>query len=359
MVASSAKETPETKSFYKQDVGSELYLQRHSQEMFEAGRSFSGNERDKLFFNRSDGTFADLSDLSGCDSPNDGRAAIACDFDDDGDNDLFVHNLQRERHGLYRNDLDGSYGSFVKVRLRASTSQYEAIGAEVIVTGPKGPLAQVLSRGAGYSSCAAPELIFGLGRRERAQIEVRWPGGELESFGEVAAGARVLLIEGSGEPEPFAARTTRLPDPLPLGLKLAVGEDVPAFIALDPDDAKVTIDVRKLAGGRRVYLNFWASYCAPCVAELPLLERIHDSEESTVVGVSMDAPADSGQAYDLFRKRGASFPCAFLGAVLEEEDEFPGVETLVDLERLPIPMTLVISPEGRLEQVIRGPLREE
>jgi len=359
VVASSAKQTPETKSFYKQDVGNQVYLQRHSREMFEAGRSFSGNERDKLFFNRSDDSFADLSDLSGCDSPNDGRAAIACDFDDDGDLDLFVHNIQRERHGLFRNELGSRYGGFVKLRLSATTSQYEAIGAEVVVTGPHGPVAQVLSRGAGFVSCAAPELVFGLGKAERAQVEVRWPGGARESFGELRAGTRALLVEGSGKPEPFEARTTRLPDPLPAGLKLAIGAEVPAFVALDPGDRKLTIDVRELARGRRVYLNFWASYCAPCVAELPLLQKIHASGEAAVVAVSMDAPADSASAYELFRKRGASFPCAFLGAVLEQEDGLPGIESLIDLERLPIPTTLVISPEGLLERVIRGPLREE
>ena len=57
-----------------------MNLARHNAQMFEEGRSFSGNERDKLFLNRGDGTFADLSDLAGCDSPNDGRAVIACDF---------------------------------------------------------------------------------------------------------------------------------------------------------------------------------------------------------------------------------------------------------------------------------------
>ena len=36
-----------------------------------------------------------------------------------------------------------------------------------------------------------------------------------------------------------------------------------------------------------------------------------------------------------------------------------GLESLIDLERLPIPTTLVLSPEGLVERIIRGPLREE
>ena len=47
-----------------ESVGNSGYLQRHNAQMFEEGRSFSGNERDKLYFNRGDNTFADLSDLS-------------------------------------------------------------------------------------------------------------------------------------------------------------------------------------------------------------------------------------------------------------------------------------------------------
>ena len=132
MVASSAK-SQSSKAFESQSVGNAGYLNRHNTQMFQDGRSFSGNERDKLWIGNGDASFADLSDLSGADSQNDGRAVLAADFDDDGDVDLFVHELQRERHALYRNDLNGDYGSFLKVRLRASTGHYEAIGATVQV----------------------------------------------------------------------------------------------------------------------------------------------------------------------------------------------------------------------------------
>ena len=148
MVASTA-ECETDGVFEKQQVGSDAYVSRHMRQMSEGGRSFSGNERDKLFINRGDGTFADCSDLSGCDDPNDGRGVIAADFDDDGDVDMFIHHTQRERHSLQRNEL-GHGGGFIKVRLRATTTQYEAIGATVIVHGPHGPVADILSRGAGF-----------------------------------------------------------------------------------------------------------------------------------------------------------------------------------------------------------------
>ena len=355
MVASTAAESDsKSGSFQKQEVGSSAYLARHNAQMFKEGRSFSGNERDKLFFNRGDGTFADLSNMSGADSANDGRAVIAADFDDDGDVDLFVHNIQRERHGLFRNNLNSKYGGFVKVHLRATTSQYEAVGAQVTVTAEQGPVAQVLSRGAGFVSCQAPELVFGLGAAKQATVEVRWPSGAVESFGTVSNGERVLLVEGSGETKPFKALPRPLPDPLPAGLRLTVGDQVPTFVMLDEDENEVLIDPKKFAQGKKLYLNFWASTCVACVRELPDLQELADEGQVVVIGLSMDAPADMHRAAKLFAKRGASFPGYFIGAPKVEGRA--GLADLVDLERLPIPTTLVLSADGMIEKIIRGPI---
>ncbi|MAF66286.1 MAG: hypothetical protein CMJ84_11600 [Planctomycetes bacterium] len=357
MVASSAKS--KSAVFATEKVGNAAYLDRHNLQMFQDGRSFSGNERDKLFFNRGDGTFADLSDLSACDSPNDGRAVIAFDADDDGDVDLFVHNIQRERHALYRNEIGERYGSFVKLRLKATSSQHEAIGATVIVHGPHGPVAQVLSRGAGFASCQVPELVFGLGAAPAAEVEVRWPGGAVEAFGLVAAGSRWVLIEGEGSPRPIAARERVLPEPLPRGLKLGLGDRVPPLALLSAEGGVEALDVAEAAGDVPLYLNFWASYCAPCVAELPALQALHESGEARVIAISTDAPADSGRAFALFEARGARFPCFFIGARGDERRGLAGLESVIDLERLPIPTTLVLSPGGVVERILRGPLREE
>lgn len=350
---------PESGVFRHQDVGSASYLNRHNKQMFEEGRSFSGNERDKLWLNGGDGTFADVSDLAGCDDPNDGRATIAADFDDDGDVDLFVHHIQRERHSLHRNDLGTTYGGFVKVRLRATTGHWEAIGATVVADGPRGPVAQVLSRGAGFESCQVPELVFGLGAAESARLRVRWPGGVEQDFGEVAAGGRVLLVEGAEAPEPIEARTVRWPDPLPDGLRVALGDRVPAVSVVDDEDRQLVLDPVALSGGKPLYLNFWASYCAPCVAEIPLLEELHASGDVAVVAISTDAPADSHAAADLLRARGGTFPSYYLGAARTADSEGADIGTLIDLERLAIPTTLVISPEGRVEKIHRGPIRED
>jgi thiol-disulfide isomerase/thioredoxin len=350
VVASSIQSTS-SESLLPEDVGNARYLTRHNTQMFQEGRSFSGNERDKVWINRGDGTFADLSDFSGADSPNDGRSVVAADFDGDGDVDLFVHELQRERHALYRNELNSAFGQSIKVRLRATSGQWEAIGAQVTAVLPGSKTAQVLSRGAGIASCQVPELIFGTGQAKAADLIVRWPGGHTSEFKNVPAGSAVLLVEGADKVEPFAVKPRPLPDPLPAGLTVRIGETLPNFTVQNAAGQDELFDVKGIANGKPMYLNLWASYCGPCVKEIPDLQAIADAGEFTMVGISVDIESAKARAASLLESRGASYPAFYLSTNVEGSG-LPWA----DLERLPIPTTLVLSPEGVLQHVIRGPV---
>jgi thiol-disulfide isomerase/thioredoxin len=330
--------------------------------MFTDGLSFSGFERNKVFIGRGDGSFADLSSLSGADSPNDSRGAVWVDFDDDGDADVFVHNLQRERHDLYRNDMvqPGSpEAGFLKLHLRATTGQYEAIGATVIVSGPFGKTAQVMSRGAGFNSCQPPELIFGLADAKTADIEVIWPGGARQTFVGVAPNSRLTLIEGQAEPEPFAANPRPLADPKPPGLLVDSGDLLGKLHFADASGAKKVIDPAALAAdGKPIYLNLWASYCPGCVGELPLLAKLATSGDAHVVMLSMDSPGQIAAAEKMLDKTDAPFTRLYLPAKPAKAAAGEKVsEDLFDLDRLAIPTTLVLNAEGRIETVIRGPIQ--
>ncbi|MEM9379422.1 MAG: ASPIC/UnbV domain-containing protein [Planctomycetota bacterium] len=359
-MASSCAAEPESGAFRREEVGSQGFLARHNRQIFAEGRSFSGNERDRVFLNDGAARFADVSDLSGADSPNDGRAVIAFDADDDGDVDLFVHETQRERHALYRNDF-AAPGAFVKLRLRATRGNPEAIGANVVVRAGDRTVAQVLSRGAGFLSCQAPELVFGLGDAEDAVADVLWPGGARERFEGLARGGRYLLVEGEGEPRPFDARPRALPTPKPPGLRVDVGDRVQPFTVATADGAARTLDPAALAraGGEdgRLMLNLWASYCAPCVGELPLLERWNDRPGTSVVAVSVDAPSAQVRAAEILTARAPKLELLFV----RDADEGAGERTLhdvVDLARLPLPTTLVLDGDGLVVEIVRGPVEE-
>src|SRR5207245_60725 len=61
--------------------------------------------------------------------------------------------------------------------------------------------------------------------------------------------------------------------------------------------------------GHVVLVNFWATWCPPCVEEMPSLERLHRAlagEGLVVLGVSID---DDGAALEAFvRRAGVTFP---------------------------------------------------
>jgi cytochrome c biogenesis protein CcmG/thiol:disulfide interchange protein DsbE len=64
-----------------------------------------------------------------------------------------------------------------------------------------------------------------------------------------------------------------------------LGKVAPQFVVHDADR---TIDLSKLRG-KVVVLNFWASWCAPCLEELPSLEALqHTLPQVTVLAVSTD-----------------------------------------------------------------------
>jgi cytochrome c biogenesis protein CcmG, thiol:disulfide interchange protein DsbE len=75
-----------------------------------------------------------------------------------------------------------------------------------------------------------------------------------------------------------------------------IGTHAPTFAL---NDGEHSVDLTKLRG-HVVLLNFWASWCAPCVEEIPSLEELQrDLPEVQVVAVSTD---DDATAYERFLK---------------------------------------------------------
>lgn len=76
-----------------------------------------------------------------------------------------------------------------------------------------------------------------------------------------------------------------------------LGRRAPDFTVSDGDSTIRLSSYR----GKVVLLNFWASWCAPCIGETPGLEQLHhDRPDLQILGVSIDTDAD---AYHHFLKR--------------------------------------------------------
>jgi cytochrome c biogenesis protein CcmG/thiol:disulfide interchange protein DsbE len=98
--------------------------------------------------------------------------------------------------------------------------------------------------------------------------------------------------------------------------------------------------------GQVVVLNFWASWCEPCRAEAPILERtqarLTARHEGTVLGATYNDAADHSQAFE--REFHVSYP-SLRDVGTDLADKF-GTRAL--------PETFVLDREGRVVAVSRG-----
>jgi hypothetical protein len=151
-----------------------------------------------IFRNLGDGKFEELRGLAGpgIAESHCSRGVAFGDFDNDGDIDILVVNLN-EPPSLLRNDVSGT-SHWLKVRLIGVASNRSAIGAQVVAAYGERRQVQAVVAQSSYLSVNDRRLHFGLGSAETASLEIRWPNGAVEKIAEVAAGQLVVIREGSG-----------------------------------------------------------------------------------------------------------------------------------------------------------------
>ena len=152
-----------------------------------------------LFRNMRDGTFADItSDCGpGLTTPHSSRGCAFGDFDNDGDMDILVMNMN-EPPSLIRADVATGH-RWLKVKLHGVESNRTAIGARVDVRCGSRWQSQEVQSQSSYYSVNDLRLHFGLGDRAQAdELLVRWPNGLRERFEAVSANRVVHLEEGRG-----------------------------------------------------------------------------------------------------------------------------------------------------------------
>jgi hypothetical protein len=146
-----------------------------------------------------DGQFEDVSDRSGTGmrKASVGRGAAFEDLDNDGDLDVVIHNSRRTPTLLRNDSLE--LGRWLEIQLVGTSSCRDAVGSQVTVqAGEQQQLAEVHS-GRAFQSHFGTRLHFGLGSADRVeQVEVRWLGGDVETFTDIPTNARVVLVQGSG-----------------------------------------------------------------------------------------------------------------------------------------------------------------
>jgi len=135
-------------------------------------------------------------------TPKSSRGCAFGDFDNDGDVDALVMNMN-EPPLLLRNEYNNSQSrernNWLKVKLIGTKSNRSAISARVQVKSGLHLQTQEVTSQSSYYSHNDLRLNFGLGTSPQAvQIEIRWPNGQTETVKDVAVNQIVTIKEGSG-----------------------------------------------------------------------------------------------------------------------------------------------------------------
>jgi tetratricopeptide (TPR) repeat protein len=320
--------------------------------------SWSGGERKVSYRNRGDGSFEDISFVSGLDSRADGRAFVTFDLDGDGALDLALKSRTEPQVRILRNVL-AQAGTGLRLDLIGSKGNRDAVGARVTAMTDRGSrLMREVGSGSGFLSQSSRRLHFGIPKGERiGKLEVRWPSGLVQSFPNPPQRGLHRLREGATQLTEFDSRPASVqPDQQSLATRTPgtwLVDPVPApELALEGLDGKThrLIDDR----GVKVLVNFWASWCQPCRSELAdFTTHAREFEEAgvRVLTVSVDEPSARAEVAAIK----LPFPSLFA------DDRFVGVYTVLkrhifdrrtDLE---LPTSFLVDEAGEIVKVYRGP----
>ncbi len=330
--------------------------------MMMAGSSWSGHERNCCFMNLQDGTFADVSIVSGTDFLDDGRTVAEVDWDGDGDLDLWLRNRTGPQLRIMRNDQPVQ--SYIALELRGTRCNRDAVGARVVLHTADRQFTRTLTIGDGYLAQSSRRLHFGLGERERIDgVTIEWPDGSRQALPPLAVN-KVYRIVQDQEAQDITRAARTLADghaepPTPTGQARII---MRAPLPLPP---AVTALWAGSSAGRSKLVNLWAQWCAPCVVELgdfaARATQLHQSGLD-VVALNVDKPEDRAKARRLFEQRivpGMATPAFGQVAASAELLDILDAVRLHIVHRpspLPTPMTLLVDPQGALQALYLGPV---
>ena len=119
-------------------------------------------------------------------------------------------------------------------------------------------------------------------------------------------------------------------------------QPMPAFLVNDLDGNPVSTAAWK---GKVVFINFWATWCPPCRAEIPVLIDLANryKDRLQVVGVSVD-DGDPAEVKKFASRAGINYPVVMADRAIVAE--YGGVAAL--------PTLFVVNPDGNVVQKHEG-----
>ena len=181
-------------------------------ELIRSDATWSGYERNILYANNGDGTFADVTAAAGLDFIEDSRSFALADIDHDGRLELVLKNRNSPQLRILKNVAKAIPPSIV-FRLQGTKSNPDAVGAAVTIESGSRTQTQTVRVGSGFLSQHSKEIFFGLGEHQgRVRAAIHWPSGLVQQLTDLPVNHRIWLQEGK---QPLRLEPFRNPAPLP------------------------------------------------------------------------------------------------------------------------------------------------
>ena len=126
--------------------------------------------------------------------------AAYADFDNDGDYDLVVNNLN-EMASLYRNNQNELQGNnYLKIKIKGTGANTQGIGAKLWISTEGQQVYQEVYHTRGYLSSSDPVLTIGLGKAPLVdELKVLWPDGRVSRLSDVEINQTILVDYSTSE----------------------------------------------------------------------------------------------------------------------------------------------------------------
>ncbi|WP_332634480.1 redoxin domain-containing protein [Halalkalibacter flavus] len=130
-------------------------------------------------------------------------------------------------------------------------------------------------------------------------------------------------------------------------LQIAVGQTAPEFVLQSLEGKEISLSDFK---GQRVMINFWATWCPPCRAEMPDMEKFYTNHEVVLLAVNgTNTEGSRDHVKDFVSNLNLTFP-----VLLDEHGEIASLYQIG-----PIPTSLFIDKNGIISDIHIGAMNEE
>ena len=110
-----------------------------------------------------------------------------------------------------------------------------------------------------------------------------------------------------------------------------------------------TINLRKITGKKLIIVNFFATWCPPCRAEMPELNRFYKQNKKNVLIIGVNVNVNDASVPEFAKQRDLVYPIVHANMI--ETENYGGIDF--------IPQSFFINPKGQIIFHWQGPLNAQ